>query len=169
MKLLFSPTDGRILGAQAVGQEGVEKRIDVIAMAMQMKATVFDLEEAELCYAPQFGAAKDPVNVAGMIAANSLRGDAPLAQWDRLDLKTDFLLDVRNPVEYEKAHVELAINIPLPSLRARMDELPKGRPIFVYCGVGQRAYYATRALRSNGFDARNISGGMETFLAQSGK
>jgi rhodanese-related sulfurtransferase len=163
LKLLFSPEDGKVLGAQAVGEEGVEKRIDVLAMAIQMHATVFDLEEAELSYAPQFGAAKDPVNVAGMIAANSLRGDAPLAQWDKVDLKNEFILDVRNPDEYGKEHISGALNIPLNQLRSQMARLPKDRTIFVHCGVGQRAYYATRALRENGFDARNLSGGMQTF------
>jgi hypothetical protein len=95
IKLLFSPQDGRVLGAQAVGQKGVEKRIDVIAMAIQKKATVFDLEEAELCYAPQFGAAKDPVNMAGMIAANVLRGDVSLAQWEGLSLTDAQLTDAQ--------------------------------------------------------------------------
>ncbi len=163
MKLLFSPKDGRILGAQAVGQEGVEKRIDVIAMAIQMKATVFDLEEAELSYAPQFGAAKDPVNVAGMIAANSLRGDAPLAQWDRIDLSREFLLDVRDPEEFRQDGLPGARNIPLNRLRSEMKQLPKDRVIYAYCGVGQRAYYAVRALRSAGYDAKNLSGGIQTF------
>jgi NADPH-dependent 2,4-dienoyl-CoA reductase/sulfur reductase-like enzyme/rhodanese-related sulfurtransferase len=163
LKLLFSPDSGYVLGAQAVGEEGVEKRIDVIAMAIQMRATVFDLEEAELSYAPQFGAAKDPVNVAGMIAANSIRGDAPLAQWDKIDLKKDFLLDVRNPDEHEQDGIPGALNIPLNQVRLEMDRLPKDRVIYIYCGVGQRAYYAVRTLRSNGFDARNISGGIQTF------
>lgn len=163
LKLLYSPSDGRILGAQAVGEEGVEKRIDVIAMAIQMRATIFDLEEAELCYAPQFGAAKDPVNVAGMIAANALRGDAPLAHWTNVDPAADFLLDVREEAEYRAGRVEGAVNIPLGRLRARMTELPKERVIHVYCGVGQRAYYAVRALRCNGFDARNVSGGFQTY------
>ncbi len=166
LKLLFSPQDGRVLGAQAIGEEGVEKRIDVIAMAIQMKATVYDLEEAELCYAPQFGAAKDPVNIAGMIAANALRGDAPLAQWDGIDLKKDFFLDVRNKEEYKKSHVGGALNIPLNHLRSEMNRLPRDRAIYVYCGVGQRAYYATRVLLENGFDARNISGGIQTFDGQ---
>lgn len=111
MKLLFSPENGRILGAQAVGEEGVEKRIDVIAMALQNQATVFDLEETELCYAPQFGAAKDPVNLAGMIAANVMRGDAPVAHWEQLPPeKTDplspLILDEREAGEFEAGHVE---------------------------------------------------------------
>lgn len=163
LKVLFDPGTGRVLGAQAVGEEGVEKRIDVIAMAVQMGATVRDLEQAELCYAPQFGAAKDPVNVAGMIAGNALTGDAPIAHWADIDLSRDFVLDVRDPEEFASRHVDGAVNIPLNRLRGERDRLPKERPIFVTCGVGQRAYYAVRALKCFGFDARNISGGMQTF------
>lgn len=168
LKLLFSKQDGRILGAQAVGEEGAEKRIDVIAMALQTGATVFDLEEAELCYAPQFGAAKDPVNMAGMIAANALRGDSPLVHWQQLaDLNDGLLLDVRNVDEFEAGHVEGAVNIPLSQLRDRLPELNPDQAIWVYCQVGQRAYYATRALRLNGFNAYNLSGGFKTYQATS--
>jgi NADPH-dependent 2,4-dienoyl-CoA reductase/sulfur reductase-like enzyme/rhodanese-related sulfurtransferase len=168
LKLLFSKQDGRILGAQAVGEEGAEKRIDVIAMALQTGATVFDLEEAELCYAPQFGAAKDPVNMAGMIAANALRGDSPLVHWQQLaDLNDGLLLDVRNVDEFEAGHVEGAVNIPLSQLRDRLPELNPDQEIWVYCQVGQRAYYATRALRLNGFNAYNLSGGFKTYQAVS--
>ncbi len=166
MKLVFSPGDGRVLGAQAVGEEGVEKRIDAIAMAIQRGCTVFDLEQAELCYAPQFGTAKDPVNVAGMIAANVVRGDAPVAHWRDVFGTNAFLLDVREPGEFKTGHPEGAVNIPLNSLRPRMNELPRDREILVYCAVGQRAYYATRALRLHGFAARNISGGMRSYNAQ---
>ncbi|MEQ8466953.1 FAD-dependent oxidoreductase [Coleofasciculus sp. E1-EBD-02] len=165
MKLLFSPQEGRILGAQAVGEEGVEKRMDVIAMALQNQATVFDLEEAELCYAPQFGAAKDPVNLAGMVAANVLRGDAPIIHWDKLADDEALLLDVREIGEFEAGHVEGALNIPLTQLRDRVHELPKDQKIAVYCQVGQRAYYATRALRLQGFDAHNLTGGFKTYKA----
>ncbi|MGA1408899.1 MAG: FAD-dependent oxidoreductase [Prochlorotrichaceae cyanobacterium] len=170
LKLLFSQSDGRILGAQAVGEQGTEKRIDVIAMAMQMQATVFDLEETELCYAPQFGAAKDPVNMAGMIAANALRGDAPLVHWDQLSTLQEacpagVLLDVRNESEFEAGHVAGAVNIPLPHLRDRLQTLDPEQDIWVYCQVGQRAYYATRALRLNGFKAYNLSGGFKTYKA----
>ncbi len=164
LKLLFSPSGGQILGAQATGEEGVEKRIDVIAMALQKKATVYDLEEAELCYAPQFGSAKDPVNIAGMVAANALRGDAPLSQWDRLDWEKDFLLDVRTSGEFEKKHAPKAVHIPLHQLRERVSELPRDRDIHVYCGVGQRAHNAVRLLRLKGFRAFNLSGGIRTYL-----
>ena len=168
MKLIFSTEDGRILGAQAVGEEGAEKRIDVIAAAIQKGATVFDLEEAELCYAPQFGAAKDPVNIAGMIAANVLRGDAPVAHWADVESTQAYVLDVREHQEFAIGHVDGANNIPLHSLRDRMSELPRDREILVYCAVGHRSYYASRALRLNGFSAKNVSGGMETYNAESG-
>ena len=167
MKLIFSTEDGKILGAQAVGEEGVEKRIDVIAMAIQKGATVFDLEQAELCYAPQFGAAKDPVNIAGMIAANALRGDAPVAHWADVRASQKHVLDVREPQEFDLGHAEGAHNIPLHSLRGRMSELPHDREILVYCAVGQRSYYASRALRLNGFSAKNISGGITNYGAES--
>lgn len=163
LKLLFSPKNGKILGAQAIGEAGVEKRIDVIAMAIQTRATIFDLEQAELCYSPQFGAAKDPVNFAGMIAGNAMRGDAPLTQWQYLPTEDALILDVREVSEFEGGHVEGAVNIPLPKLRDRVDELPKDREIWVYCQVGQRAYYATRILRLNGFNAKNITGGFKTY------
>jgi rhodanese-related sulfurtransferase len=164
LKLLFSCGDGRVLGAQAVGEEGVEKRIDVIAMAIQKGATIYDLEEAELCYAPQFGTAKDPVNFAGMIAANVLQGDVSLARWEQLPDTQALLLDVREPSEFTAGHVEGALNIPLPQLRARLGELPGGREIWVYCAAGQRSYYALRILRQHGYSCvRNLSGGFTSY------
>lgn len=165
IKMLFSPDDGRVLGAQAVGEEGVERRIDVISMAIQRGSTIFDLEEAELCYAPQFGAAKDPVNIAGMIAANALGGDGPVAHWPDVPGTDAFILDVREPREFASGHVEGAVNIPLNELRQRMGELPRDRAILAYCSVGQRSYYASRALRQHGFNARNVSGGMTSYKA----
>jgi NADPH-dependent 2,4-dienoyl-CoA reductase/sulfur reductase-like enzyme/rhodanese-related sulfurtransferase len=158
LKVIFRKSDGRLLGAQALGLDGVEKRIDALAMAIQMGATVYDLEEAELCYAPPFGSAKDPVNFAGMVPADVLRGDMPLTHWDSLE--NGFLLDVRNPPELAAEHVEGALNIPLPDLRARLGELPRDREILIICRSAQRAYYATRILLQNGFKAKNISGGM---------
>ncbi|KAJ3126757.1 hypothetical protein HK098_007136 [Nowakowskiella sp. JEL0407] len=152
LKLLFDPKDGKVLGCQAVGKEGVDKRVDVVATAIQ---------EAELCYAPQFGAAKDPINLAGMVASNVVRGDAPVAHWNSLD--DGFLLDVRSPEEFRAKNAGSAVNIPLPELRKRLGEIPKGKKINVYCGVGQRAYYATRILRLSGFEAFNVSGGMGMF------
>lgn len=166
LKLLFSVPDGRVLGAQAVGLEGVDKRIDVIATMIQMGGTVRDLAEAELCYAPQFGAAKDPVNLAGMIATNHLDGDMPLADWEKLD--AGLLVDVREPHEFEAGHLAGAINLPLSQLRGRHEELPRDRDVTVYCQVGQRGYYATRFLRQNGVRASNLSGGFTTWKALRG-
>ena len=117
----------------------MDKRISALAMAIQMGATIYDLEEAELCYAPQFGSAKDPVNFAGMVAADVLRGDMPLAHWDATD--GAFLLDVREPVELVVESVPGAVNIPLAQLRARLGELPRDREILVICRSAQRAYY----------------------------
>ena len=163
LKLLFRKSDGLVLGAQAVGEEGVARRIDVIATAIQMKATVYDLEEAELCYAPQYGAAKDPVNMAGMIAANVVRGDAQIAPWDKLDSTEAFLLDVRQPNEFDAGSIPGSVNIPLGQLRSHLSELPTDREIWVNCGVGQRAYYACRILSQHGLQARNLSGGYSTY------
>ncbi len=158
MKVIFRKSDGRLLGAQALGQDGVDKRISVLAAMLQMGATIYDLEEAELCYAPQFGSAKDPVNFAGMVAADVLRGDMPLSHWN--GAKTGFLLDVREPIEQAVEKVPEAFNIPLGQLRGRLAELPRDREIHVICRSGQRAYYATRILLQNGFNAKVISGGM---------
>jgi rhodanese-related sulfurtransferase len=158
IKVLFRKSDGRLLGAQVLGEDGVPKRIDSFAMAIQMGCTVYDLEESELCYAPPFGSAKDPVNFAGMVAADILRGDMPLSHWNSAG--TSFLLDVRNPAELAVEQVPGAMNIPLPELRGRLGELPRDREILVICRSGQRAYYATRILLQNGFKVRNLAGGM---------
>lgn len=165
LKLLFRTGDGLLLGAQAVGEEGVDKRIDVLSMAIQMGGTVFDLEEAELCYAPQFGSAKDPVNLAGMSAANTLRGDAPIASWSELGSNGFMLLDVRDEDEYQEGHVPGAKNIPLGELRRRLSELSRDREIRLYCAVGQRAYYASRLLVQQGFRAKSLAGGYRTYLS----
>jgi NADPH-dependent 2,4-dienoyl-CoA reductase/sulfur reductase-like enzyme/rhodanese-related sulfurtransferase len=171
LKLLFDPQSGQVLGAQTVGGAGVDKRIDVLAVAIQAGMTVFDLEEMELAYAPQFGAAKDPVNMAGFIAAGMLRGDHP-----QIDLETalgrdgagqadgkPLLLDVRTPQEYAAGHIPGATNLPLDELRPRLAELPRQRDIAVYCQVGQRGYLATRILRQAGFRAANVGGGFKTY------
>jgi len=160
LKLLFRKSDGRLLGAQALGEDGpaVDKRISALAMAIQMRATVHDLEEAELCYAPQFGSAKDPVNYAGMVAGNVLDGDMPVAHWD--EAGGAFLLDVREPAELSHERMPGAVGIPLGQLRGRLDELPRDREILVVCRSAQRAYLATRTLLQNGFAARTVSGGM---------
>jgi NADPH-dependent 2,4-dienoyl-CoA reductase/sulfur reductase-like enzyme/rhodanese-related sulfurtransferase len=163
LKLLFSVPDGRILGGQAVGLEGVEKRIDVIATAIQFGGTVHDLAEAELCYAPQFGAAKDPVNLAGMLARNFLNEDMPLADWQELGHTKALLLDVREPQEFARGHIPNAINLPLSQMRHRYVELPKDRDIWTCCGVGQRSYYVIRFLAQHGYRTRNLSGGYTTY------
>ena len=158
MKVLFRKSDGRLLGAQALGEDNVDKRISAFAVALQMGATVYNLEEAELCYAPQFGSAKDPVNFAGMVAADVLRGDMPLSHWDSIG--GAFVLDVREPFELAVESVPGALNIPIGQLRKRLAELPRDREIQVICRSGQRAYAATRILLQNGFKARDVSGGM---------
>lgn len=165
-KVIFRKSDGKLLGAQALGADGpaVDKRISALAAFLQMGATIYDLQEAELCYAPQFGSAKDPVNFAGMIADNILSGVMPVCHWDSTD--GAFLLDVRNPPELALETVPGAVNIPLPQLRARLGELPKDREIKVFCRSGQRAHYATRILLQNGFKVSNLTGGMLTRAMQ---
>lgn len=157
MKVLFRKSDGRLLGAQAFGEDNVDKRISALAMALQMGATIHDLEEAELCYAPQFGSAKDPVNFAGMVAGNAANGDMPLIHWDAA--AGSFLLDVREAAEVSADPIPEALAIPLAQLRARLQELPRDREINVFCRSGQRSYMATRILLQNGFKAKNVSGG----------
>lgn len=171
LKLLFCPESGRIFGAQAVGGAGVDKRIDVIAVAIQAGMTVFDLEEMELCYAPQFGSAKDPVNMAGFVAGGLVRGDHPQADFEEVLAweasggipPGSMLLDVRTPEEFAQGHVAGARNIPVDDLRERLDELPVGTKIYCYCQVGQRGYLATRILLQRGFDAVNLGGGWKTY------
>ena len=160
LKVIFRRSTGRILGAQALGHDGaaVDKRISALAVALQMGATAYDLEEAELCYAPQFGSAKDAVNFSGMVAANVLRDDMPLTHWNAMNGR--FLLDVREPVELVVDRVPGVVNIPLGELRSRLAELPRDREIDVICRSGQRAHAATRILVQHGFTARSVSGGM---------
>jgi len=158
MKVLFRKSDGKLLGAQALGEDLVDKRISALAVALQMGATIYDLEEAELCYAPQFGSAKDPVNFAGMVAADVLRGDMPISHW--ASSEEGLLLDVREPAELAVESEPRAVNIPLGQLRSRLGELPRDREILVVCRSGQRAYYATRMLLQRGFRARTLAGGM---------
>jgi NADPH-dependent 2,4-dienoyl-CoA reductase/sulfur reductase-like enzyme/rhodanese-related sulfurtransferase len=160
VKLIFRKSNGLVLGAQVMGEDGVPKRIDSFAMAIQMGCTIYDLEEAELCYAPPYGTGKDPVNFAGMIAANILRGDMPVCHWDYTENDNVFLVDVRNPAEVEADPVPGATNIPLPQIRARLNDFPRDKEILVFCRSAQRSYYATRILMQNGFKVRNISGSM---------
>ncbi len=165
LKLLYAPETGLILGAQAVGSEGVDKRIDVIAALIQKQGTVYDMEDAELCYAPQYGSAKDPVNIAGMVAANDLRGDSPLVWWENVAGTEAVIVDVREPMEFAAAHLPQAMNIPLGQLRNRLDEIPKDKEIWCHCGVGQRSNVAVRILRENGYNAKNLTGGLQTCAA----
>ncbi len=180
IKLLFAPDSGRLLGAQAVGRNGVDKRIDVLAVAIKAGMTVFDLEELELAYAPQFGSAKDPVNMAGFVAAGVVRGDHPVAHGSDLAPRLvaegeqsegeragsalrDLILDVRAPSEFAAGHVPGAVNVPVDELRERLGELDPARPIIAYCQIGMRGYLATRILMQNGFKVRNLSGGYTTY------
>jgi len=166
LKLLFEPQTGKLLGAQGVGGAGVDKRIDVLAVAIQAGLTVFDLEEMELCYAPQFGSAKDPVNMAGFVAAGLLRGDHPQTDWETVAAapESSLLLDVRTESEFGNGHIPGAVNLPVDRLRAQLSELPRDRPIVAYCQVGQRGYLATRVLLQAGFNVSNLGGGYKTFL-----
>lgn len=170
LKLLFAPDSGKILGAEVVGRAGVDKRIDVLAIAIQAGMTVYDLEESELAYAPQYGSAKDPINMAGFVAAGVLRGDQPVVHSVDLLNKsaaTDhLLLDVRSPAEFANGHIADATNIPLEELRDRLDEIPLDQEIIAYCQVGQRGYSATRILTQNGRSVRNLSGGYTTYQAE---
>ena len=167
LKLLFDPTTGRVLGAQAVGGAGVDKRIDALAVAIQAGMTVFDLEEMELAYAPQYGSAKDPINMAGFVAGGLLRGEHPQVDVEAVLVapaaERPFLLDVRTPQEFASGHIPGAVNIPVDDLRSRLSELPPDRKIAAYCQVGQRGYLATRILQQKGFSASNIGGGYKTF------
>ncbi len=165
LKVLFDPTDGRLLGAQAVGQKSVDKRVDVFAMAIRSGLTVYDLEHVELCYAPPFGSAKDPVNYAGFLAANVLRGDAKIFHATELAAfgPDQFLVDVRTPDEFSAGTITGSANVPVEDLRERMNELPKHKEIMVFCQVGMRGYLACRILSQAGFRCKNLSGGYKTY------
>lgn len=164
-KLLFSP-EGKIYGAQLVGLEGVDKRVDVISTAMHSGGTVFDLEELELAYAPPFGSSRDPVNIVGFLAGNMLRGDLNSVNWDevdKMDASQNVFVDVREPEELALGLITGALNIPLGQLRERFKEIPRGKRVVVYCQVGQRGYFAARILKQLGFDAVNLNGGYKTY------
>jgi rhodanese-related sulfurtransferase len=165
LKLLFHPENGKILGAQAVGADGVDKRIDVLAVAIRAGLTVFDLEELELSYAPPYGSAKDPINYAGFVAANVLRGDVGICRVEEvIDPGADQqLLDVRTPAEVAAGAIPGAINIPIDELRGRLNELPRDRELLVSCQVGLRGYLACRILKQHGFRCRNLTGGYKTY------
>lgn len=167
IKLLFSRRDGKVLGAQIVGCEGVDKRIDVISTAIRAGMTVADLEKLELAYAPPYSSAKDPVNIAGYVASNVFKGAVEIFHWDEvqaIDRDRAVLIDVREPEEYGLGTIEGAINIPLGELRERLTEIPTDREVYIFCQVGLRGYSACRILMQKGFKrVKNLSGGLRTY------
>ena len=167
LKLVYTP-EGRLLGAQAVGRDGVDKRIDVIATALQAGLSAPQLADLELAYAPPFGSAKDPVNIAGYVAGNTLEGTHPIVHWHEvqtLDRDVVQLLDVRTPAEVAQGSIPGARNLPLDVLREHLGELDPARPVVVFCQVGLRGYLATRILMQHGFAVRNLTGGWRTWSA----
>jgi NADPH-dependent 2,4-dienoyl-CoA reductase/sulfur reductase-like enzyme/peroxiredoxin family protein/rhodanese-related sulfurtransferase/TusA-related sulfurtransferase len=170
LKLLFDPKSGKILGAQAVGTNGVDKRIDMIAVAIRAGMTVMDLQDLELCYAPPYGSAKDPVNYAGFVATNALNGDVKLCHTPDVQNPGSgkLILDVRTPTEVQAGTIPGAVNIPLDDLRGRLAELPKDKELLVTCQVGARGYLACRILSQKGFACRNLSGGYKTYMMAAG-
>lgn len=165
LKLIFG-NNGELYGAQAVGMDGVEKRIDVIATAIKGKLSVYDLPDLELCYAPPYSSAKDPVNMAGYDASNMLDGLVKTIQWHEIDdvaSQGGFILDVREDFELATGYIENSVNIPLGQIRANLDKLPKDKTIYVYCQVGQRGYVAARMLSQSGFEVVNLDGGYKTY------
>ncbi|MFD1040230.1 CoA-disulfide reductase [Virgibacillus byunsanensis] len=172
LKLVFDKETGKIYGAQAIGIDGVDKRIDVIATAIKGGLSVLDLPDLELAYAPPYSQAKDPVNIAGYVATNIVEGVIETIQWNEIDdvvSNGETLIDVRNPIELENGFIEGAKNIPLDDLRERIDELPQGEVIYVNCQVGLRGYLATRILQENGFIAKNLDGGWKTYASVYGQ
>ena len=166
LKVLFDPAGGKLLGAQVLGWDGVDKRIDVLAVALRAGMTVFDLEHLELAYAPPYGAAKDPVNMAGFLGSNLLRGDIHL--WYPEDYPgcagKVTILDVRTPAEYEAWHIPGAVLLPYTELRQRLDEVPRDKPVYTYCRSGFRSYIAYCVLKQNGWDqVAFLAGGMMTY------
>lgn len=173
IKISFAPDNGRLLGAQIVGYEGTDKRIDILSSAIQHGATVYDLADIEHAYAPPYSSAKDPVNIAGMVAENILAGIAKPISWREIhkESRSDiFLLDVRTKEEHQLGSIDGAVNIPLDDLRKHLDEIPKDKKIIVFCGVGLRAHVACRILSQSGFDnVYNLSGGLKTYETASQK
>jgi NADPH-dependent 2,4-dienoyl-CoA reductase/sulfur reductase-like enzyme/rhodanese-related sulfurtransferase len=161
-QIAFSPEDGRLLGAQIVGYEGVDKRIDIYASIIQHKGTIYDLEEFEHAYAPPYSSAKDPVNMAGFVAENILTDRLKVFYWDEMDKVKDegLLVDVRRHDEFKAGHIPGAINLPVDDLRKRLGELPRDKDIYIYCEAGLRGYLAQRIMRQHGIErVRNLSGG----------
>ncbi len=170
MKIIFSPQDRRLLGAQVVGYGGVDKRIDVFATAIKAKLTVDELCEIEHAYAPPYSSAKDPVNMAGFVAQNILDGLVRSITWEQLPQAEGLLLDVRTPDEYATGTIDGAVNIPVDSLRQRLAELPRDKPLIIFCRVGLRGYIAARILAGHGFkECVNLSGGYDTWRIATGR
>jgi NADPH-dependent 2,4-dienoyl-CoA reductase/sulfur reductase-like enzyme/rhodanese-related sulfurtransferase len=168
IKLLYAPGDGKLLGAQVVGYKAVDRTIDVLSTAIQANMTVYDLEHLELAYAPPFGSAKDPVNIAGFVASNRLRGDTQHIEWKdlaTLDPTEYGILDVRTDSEWSQGHIPGAVHIANTTLRSRLDELDRNKTWVVYCKVGRRAYVMERMLRQRGYKAVNLAGGWTTYQA----
>lgn len=166
LKVIFDKETGKIFGAQAVGADGVDKRIDVIATAIKGGLTVEDLTNLELSYAPPFSSAKDPVNMAGYVATNIMEGELEHIQWhevDKIVSEGGLLIDVREPMEREFGFIEGSINIPLNDLRTKLDEIPKDKTVYVSCQVGLRGYLASRILKNNGYQVKNVDGGWKTY------
>ena len=167
IKILFDPKSGKLLGTQIIGKEGVDKRIDIFATALRHGLTVYDLAELELAYAPPYGSAKDPVNIAGFVAQNILEGRMPVFYAEdvaSIDHATQQILDVRSTVEHKQGAIDNSLCIPIDELRARLNELNIEKEILVYCQVGLRGYLATRILAQHGFHVKNLSGGYKTFF-----
>lgn len=166
LKLIFDRETGKIFGAQAVSYDGADKRIDVLATAIKGGMTIFDLPDLELAYAPPYSSAKDPVNMAGYAAKNIAEGLVETVQWHEINdilANGGYLIDVREPIERDMGMIEGSVNIPLGELRERLDEIPRGQDIYVYCQVGLRGYLATRILMQAGFKVRNLDGGYKTY------
>ena len=169
IKITYSPTDGKLYGAQVVGRDGVDKRIDEFALVIKQGGTVYDLARLEHAYAPPFSSAKDPVAIAGYVAGNILSGKMTPLYWRELkdaDLSQVALVDVRTKDEFELGAIPGAVNLPLDELREHLDEIPQDKPVWVYCGVGLRGYLASNILKDNGFkEVRNLIGGLKTYMS----
>ncbi|NLB67540.1 MAG: CoA-disulfide reductase [Bacteroidales bacterium] len=169
IKILFSPADGRLLGAQAIGYDGVDKRIDIFAQVIGNGGTIRDLTTFEHAYAPPYSSAKDPVNIAGFVADNILTGKMETAHWREIASTESLIVDVRTKEEFEMGHIPGSVNIPLDELRGRISELPTDKPIVLTCAIGLRGYAAYRILTQEGFrNIRNLSGGYKTWSAATG-
>lgn len=168
IKILFSPVDGKLYGAQVVGFDGVDKRIDLFAHVIKNNGTIYDLQEIEHAYAPPYSSAKDPVNMAGFVAENILKKKVNIVHWrdiPKLDAATSLLIDSRTAEEFKMGHINGAINIPVDDIRSRMREIPRDKKIIVYCAVGLRGYIASRILMQHGYtNVFNLSGGYKTYL-----